>query len=186
VLFDPRSFSAAHHRCAVRDGVAQGWLSTVPDVADLKPPRADGGEAFTIRMLLQYQRESFARKLDGVDEASARHSPVASGTTLLWLAVHVADAELLWLLVRFAGFNRNVMATNVDTVAAAAARYRATWAQVDSVIDRADGLEAVAINTGEEDPVTLRWILLHLLEETSRHAGHADILRELIDGATGR
>jgi uncharacterized damage-inducible protein DinB len=155
-------------------------------VVDLKPPRDDGDETATIRMLLQYQRESFARKLDGVDETAARRSPVASGTTLLWLAVHMADAELLWVLVRFAGFDPSVMSSDVNTLASAADRYRSTWSRVDEVIDAAASLDAMSTNTGEESPVTLRWILLHLLEETSRHAGHADILRELIDGSTGR
>jgi len=155
-------------------------------VADVKPPRDDAGEAATIRMLLQYQRESFARKLDGVDEAAARRSPVPSGTTLLWLATHMADAELLWVLVRFAGLDAGVLATDVDTVAAAVARYRATWSRVDEVIDAAATLDVTSTNTGDESSVTLRWVLLHLLEETSRHAGHADILRELIDASTGR
>jgi hypothetical protein len=41
-------------------------------------------------------------------------------------------------------------------------------------------------DTGAESPVNLRWVLMHLLEETARHAGHADVLRELIDGQTGR
>jgi len=137
-------------------------------------------------MLLQYQRESFARKLDRVDEQAARRSPVPSGTNLLWLAVHMADAELLWVLVRFAGFDGAVMATDVESLAAAAQRYRNTWSTVDAVIDAAGGLDQLATNTGDETPVTLRWILLHLLEETARHAGHVDILRELIDGSTGR
>jgi hypothetical protein len=39
---------------------------------------------------------------------------------------------------------------------------------------------------GDTDPLNLRWVVIHLLEETARHAGHADILRELIDGSTGR
>ena len=52
--------------------------------------------------------------------------------------------------------------------------------------DATDDLDQLTVDTGEEDPVTLRWILLHLLEETARHAGHADVLRELVDGQVGR
>jgi uncharacterized damage-inducible protein DinB len=155
-------------------------------VADTKPPRDRLGEAESVRMLLQYQRESLASKLDGVDEAAARRSPVPSGTTLLWLATHMADAELLWVLVRFAGLEADRTAIEVDTVAAAVERYRASWRRVDQVLDASYDLDQLTVNTGAESPVTLRWILLHLLEETARHAGHADVLRELIDGTTGR
>ena len=155
-------------------------------VVDTKPPRDHRGELGSVRMLLQYQRESFARKLDGVDEESARRVLVPSGMTLLWLATHMADAELLWVLVRFNGSGRDVMDHDVDTVQAAVARYRSTWWRVDSVIDANHDLDRLAIDPGDETPVTLRWILLHLLEETARHAGHADILRELIDGQVGR
>ncbi len=155
-------------------------------MADTKPPRDRRDEIGSVRMLLQYQRESFARKLDGVDEEAARRALVPSGTTLLWLATHMADAELLWLLVRFDGADRDVLDTDVETVEAAVARYRSTWSRVDAVIDARDDLDQMAVDTGDEDPVTLRWILLHLLEETARHAGHADILRELVDGQVGR
>jgi hypothetical protein len=47
-------------------------------------------------------------------------------------------------------------------------------------------LDEVCRHVGDEAPVNLRWVLMHLLEETARHAGHADILRELVDGTTGR
>ena len=63
-------------------------------------------------------------------------------------------------------------------------RYRATVAQANDVLDRcADLTESVV--TGKKSP-SARWALTHMIEETGRHAGHADILRELIDGSTGR
>jgi len=100
-------------------------------------------------MLLQYQRESFARKLDGVDEAAARRSPVPSGTTLLWLATHMAEAEQLWVLVRFAGLEVDRTAVVVDTVGAAVERYRASWRRVDHVLDAARDLDQLSVNTGD-------------------------------------
>jgi hypothetical protein len=60
------------------------------------------------------------------------------------------------------------------------------WGQVNAVIAAAPSLDEVCRDVGDEAPVNLRWVLMHLLEETARHAGHADILRELIDGTTGR
>lgn len=54
------------------------------------------------------------------------------------------------------------------------------------IIGAASGLDEVCREVGGEAPVNLRWVLMHLLEETARHAGHADIVRESIDGSTGR
>ena len=157
-------------------------------MADRKPPRLDAEERDTLCALLQYQRESLARKIDGVSEADARRELVGSGTTLLWLMQHISDAELLWVVRRFAGEDAGPNDDSVgsgDTVAAAVARYRSTWSRVDSIVAAAD-LDDLCAATGDNVPTNLRWVLAHLLEETARHAGHADILRELIDGSTGR
>ena len=154
---------------------------------DRKPPRLASGERETLLALLQYQRDSLCRKVDGVSEADARSSPVGSGTSLLWLVKHMARAEQLWVCVRF----RGEAATLDDTVAAtdslvdAVQTYRATARRVDDIV-RASDLDAVAPPDADLPPVNLRWIVMHLLEETARHAGHADVLRELIDGQTGR
>ena len=159
-----------------------------PGVPDQKPPRLLGGERETLLALLRYQRESLVRKVAGVDDVAARRSTVDSGTTLLWLVKHLAKAEALWMVHRFAGLDDPLPDDAVapgDTLVAAVAAYRATWAQVDQVLAVAD-LDEPCRRTGDEAPVNLRWVLAHLLEETARHAGHADILRELIDGATGR
>ena len=139
-----------------------------------------------LAVLLQYQRDSVIRKVQGIDEAAARQSPVASGTTLLWLIQHLAYAERLWIVHRFAGGERPTAASAEDTVDAAVNGYQQTWAVVDAVIAAAPNLDQLSSIVDERGPVTLRWILAHLLEESARHAGHADILRELIDGATGR
>jgi len=156
-------------------------------VPDHKPPRIDGDERHTVLALLQYQRDSLVRKVAGVNDAVARHSPVGSGTTLLWLVKHMAAAETTWVLRRFAGHDEDAGDTvgPSDTPGSVTAAYRATWARVDAVVDAAGSLEQHCL-AGGDPPVPLRWVLMHLLEETARHAGHADILRELADGSTGR
>lgn len=139
--------------------------------------------------LLQFQRESLVRKVADVDEGSARKPLVGSGTTLLWLMKHMARAETMWILHRFAGQDFRVPDDTVredDTLAAAVDAYRATWASVDAIVSAAASLDRSCQKVGDEEPANLRWVLMHLLEETARHAGHADILRELIDGHTGR
>jgi uncharacterized damage-inducible protein DinB len=158
-------------------------------VADQKPPRLAADERETLQGLLQYQRESLVRKISGVRDEDARRSPVASGTSLLWLMKHMARAESLWILHRFAG--RAAMSGDDavrpdDTVQTAVATYQSTWQRTDAVVAAAPSLSEVCRSVGDETPVNLRWVLMHLLEETARHAGHADVLRELIDGATGR
>src|SRR6516162_6236376 len=157
-------------------------------MADKKPPRSFGGEREVLMTLLQYQRESLTRKVIDVDDVTARQSPVSSGTTLLWLIRHLAAAERLWIIHRFAGGQQPPAgpAAPDDTLDAASTAYRQTWADVDAVIAATPTLDQVSVIGDENGHPTLRWILAHLLEETARHAGHADILRELIDGVTGR
>jgi hypothetical protein len=102
---------------------------------------------------------------------------------------HMAGAEITWIIVRFAGETappRDDAVQPGDTLAAAVDDYRATWARADAIVAAAPDLEGLCRNVGEESPVNLRWVLMHLLEETARHAGHADIVRELLDGTTGR
>ena len=158
---------------------------------DHKPPRLNSGERATLHALLQYQRESLVRKVRGIDEHAARHAFVGSGLTVLWLTKHMARAELVWIVHRFAA--EDLPAGDLDdavrpgdTLAAAITYYRATWARVDAIVAGATSLDELARRPSDDPPVNLRWILAHLLEETARHAGHADIVRELIDGQTGR
>jgi hypothetical protein len=158
-------------------------------MADRKPPRVAGGELETVLALLQYQRESLARKLSGVSDEAARVRFVDSGTSLLWLAKHMTRAETVWFLVRFAGLDVPIPDDTVlpdDSLEDAVATYRAMWPRVDRIVADASLDDRCARPEPALDPVNLRWVLMHLLEETARHAGHADIIRELVDGDTGR
>jgi uncharacterized damage-inducible protein DinB len=158
-------------------------------VPDQKPPRLEGDERETLHALLQYQRDSLVRKVRGLGQEAARQEFVGSGTSLLWLVKHMTRAEALWILRRFAGTDAvlpdDALAAD-DTMAAAVATYEQMWSAVDAVVAEAVDLGQSCRDVGDEAPVNLRWVLMHLLEETARHAGHADVLRELIDGQTGR
>ena len=140
----------------------------------------------TALALLQFQRDSFLRKVSGVDDELATIALVPSGTTLLWLTNHMADAERIWLLHRFQSADPAADPPHAATIAGACDRYRATWTVTDVVIRSAADLDATTPPFDDGPVVSLRWMLLHLLEETARHAGHADIIRELLDGTTGR
>ena len=137
--------------------------------------------------LLRFQRESVVRKVEGVDDAAARRPLVPTGTSLVWLVKHLAYAETLWVVQRFAGEEVELPDATVyedDTVRAAVDLYRGTWASVDPIVAAAS-LDDLCVNAPDYPPVNLRWALAHLLEETARHAGHLDLMREQIDGRTG-
>ena len=159
-------------------------------MGDLPPPKLQADEPTTLHALLRYTRESLVRKVEGVSDDDARRRFVDSGTTLLWLVKHVRMAETLWVCARFADDGTVVPDDSVvegDTVVGAIAAYSSTWAVIDAVVFAAASLDEVCRGPGAGDPpVNLRWVLAHLVEEIARHAGHADILRELLDGSTGR
>jgi hypothetical protein len=137
--------------------------------------------------LLQFQRESLLRKLTGLDSEAVRRRLVDSETTLMWLVKHLTRAEPMWLALRFAGQDVVLPEEAVlpsDTVESVSAAYQAAWAESDAIAAAAS-LDDPCRRHPEPVP-NLRWVLTHMLEETARHAGHADILRELIDGRTGR
>jgi hypothetical protein len=157
---------------------------------DVGPPRVFGVEQANLIAMLEYLRGAVVRKTVGVPEADVRGSPVGSGTSLLWIVKHLARAETLWIVDRFAGesFPADWIDDTVydgDTLEATIARYRQVCGRVDGIVAAAE-LSEICAGEDEEANPDLRWVLIHLIEETARHAGHADILRELIDGRTGR
>jgi hypothetical protein len=159
-------------------------------VIDHKPPRAFGDDRTTLVALLQYQRDCVVRKVAGLTDEQARWSPVASGTSLLWLLRHLGRAEVIWVLHRFAGqdVDPDLLSDELapgDTLGGLVGSYRRIWALVDEVVATND-LDTICFGEDEEANPDLRWVLAHLVEEAARHAGHADILRELLDGAIGR
>jgi hypothetical protein len=89
------------------------------------------------------------------------------------------------VLVRFAGAEPAEIVGGDAPLADAVACYRGVTARVDEVVRGTADLGRRCADPGYAD-VPLRWVVAHLLEETARHAGHADILREIIDGSTGR
>jgi len=148
-------------------------------------------EKTTLVEFLDSLRDSVAAKISGVPEEQARNPMVPSGTSLLGLAKHLRVVELGWFGWSFAGEDGLTAADGQvvpsDTVDSIVAAYREAAAHCNQLIASAslEQRAARARRDGEE-PATLRWILVHLIEETARHAGHADILREQIDGSVGR
>ena len=155
---------------------------------DAAPPGTGAGEKATLLGLLDYLRGSIAGKVAGVPEPAVRTAGVPSGTNLLGLIRHLTYVERFYFLGEpiddLPGTLRPEPGETVDGLLAA---YRQTNAQVNEVIEACTDLALPAPRAPRRGPApTMRWALAHLIEETGRHAGHADILREQIDGATGR
>src|SRR5947199_248835 len=117
-----------------------------------------------------------------------------SGTNLLGLVKHLAYTEYGWFCEPFGRSfvpspavgdkdEFEMMVAADETTAGIVAFYAKARAEADAAIEALD-LEALGDGWSGEQ-VTMRWVLIHMVEETARHAGHMDILRELIDGATG-
>lgn len=150
---------------------------------------------------LQGGREALLWKLEGLSEYDVRRPMTPTGTNLLGIVKHVASVEYGYLTECFgrdAGIKTPWMAEdapdNADMWATAeesrefiVSLYRDAWAADDEAV-RALGLDATGVVPWWSDrgrAVTMRHLLVHMIAETHRHAGHADIMRELIDRAAG-
>jgi uncharacterized damage-inducible protein DinB len=155
-----------------------------------------GDERAVLESFLDFHRAIVLRKARGLSHAEASRRLVPSLTTLAGLLKHLALVERNWFPCLLAPEPGDVYLTTeeearasftlqeTDTVEELAAAYERACARSREVAARFD-LDHVAPHP-QLGEVSLRWILVHLIEETARHAGHADILRELIDGHTGR
>ncbi|MBP2334995.1 hypothetical protein JOF41_001173 [Saccharothrix coeruleofusca] len=155
---------------------------------DTPPPRTGTGEIEVLRGFLDYLRTSIAAKVDGTPEPQVRAPAVPSGTNLLGLLNHLTHVErAMFLAEDVTDWQATFRAAPQDGVAEVVARYREAVEQANAVIDGCADPSAPLprARAGRPTP-SLRWALAHMIEETGRHAGHADILRELIDGTTGR
>jgi uncharacterized damage-inducible protein DinB len=152
-------------------------------------------ELQTLARYLDVYRRVMLWKLDGVDFEAARRPMVPSGTSLLGLVKHLAYVERYWFQAIIAGHDVHIPwrdgdeddvewrigeDESMDDVIALYEREVAESQQIHAALTDPDLLVE---EDGEQ--VSVRRILLHMLEEIARHAGHADILREQIDGATG-
>ncbi|MBM0232006.1 DinB family protein [Micromonospora sp. STR1_7] len=131
-------------------------------------------------------------KVAGLSEEQLRRRLVVSDTTLLGVVQHLTDSERYWFGYTFAGDPRYAD-VDFDMVVEPGrspdqiiADYRAAIAESDAHISAAAGPDVLTAQPVGDSPRTLRWVLAHMTSETVRHAGHADILRELTDGVTGR
>lgn len=172
----------------------------IPDVVPVmtederqKRPRV-GAEKDLLEAFLDFQRDTLLWKVSGLTDEQLRKVWTPSGQSLLGLVKHLAYVDYNWFVGRFAGRELMRIWTDDDpdadfriepheTGESIIAFYRKQIAESRRVVAEADSLDAIAKDP--ERPHSLRRILVHMIEETARHNGHADIMRELTDGQTG-
>jgi len=194
VLADPEG----NEVCVERSSLERG-TSAPETVEDSSYPdgTSTAGELEMLTNVLDWYREAVLRKVGDVDPVAARTSPVRSGATIIGLVKHLALVEDSWFTDRFAGepdpepwasapweddrdweFHSAVLEPLDEVVALyveACGRSRAATA--------GRSLDELAARASE--PFTLRYATVHLIEETARHLGHIDVLREYLDGTVG-
>jgi hypothetical protein len=155
------------------------------------------GEREMLDGFLDWYRAVVERKVTGLTREDARRVRTPTGMSALGIVKHLGWAERGWFRETFAGEEPGAMDTDGDrsdefvigdddTVDSVLASYRDEVERSRRVCSGAPSLDALsARETRYRDRVSLRWIMVHMLEETARHAGHLDLMREDIDGQVG-
>jgi hypothetical protein len=156
-------------------------------------------ERVTLEAFLRYHRAVLARKAEGLTDEQARVAACPpSDMTLLGLVRHMADVERIWAQWLFAGgANEPIFYGDAHPGADPDGDFHppegatldeafdAYWAQIAAADEVYAAAELDEIERAGDRRRSLRWIYVHLIEEYARHCGHADLIRQAIDGATG-
>jgi len=152
------------------------------------PPGSDDEKVLLLQWL-SYLRGAVLRNVEGLDSAQARWTPHGRLIPLLGIVNHLTKVEWRWIDGGFGGaeVSRDEQEFNPEvelTLSQAVAAYRQQATDTDARV-----LSLTLSHPSEPDSWAggrdLRWVVLHLINETARHAGHADATRELLDGSTG-
>jgi catechol 2,3-dioxygenase-like lactoylglutathione lyase family enzyme len=196
VLADPEG----NEFCVERSDAERGTAPPVDTGADQPFPLGirTADERRMLSDMLEWYRDAVVRKLEGISPVTARTSPVRSGTTIAGLLKHLALVEDSWFTKRMAGLpdplpwatapwdddpDWEFHSAPADRLEELVELYRAACERSRGVAERHE-LDDVAASSARGD-FTLRFAYVHLIEETARHLGHMDILREFRDGSTG-
>ncbi|MET8866601.1 DinB family protein [Nonomuraea sp. NPDC004580] len=160
------------------------------------PPAWD--ERATLTTFLDYVRATVHAKCEGLAEEDARRAPLPTSPlmTMSGLVNHVRWVEYFWFQVVFLGEDDQGPWTEEDPdremriavetpIAQLLAEYEAQCARYRELVTAHDLDDRAKWAGRGKDHVTLRWVLMHLIEETARHNGHLDMVREMVDGVTG-
>lgn len=150
-------------------------------------PRGTDDERELFLRWLHFLREAVIRKSDGLTDEQARWRPEGRLVSVLGLLNHLTQVEWRWIDGGFLAAETSRAEAEFSpgtelTLAEAVTAYRDRAAATDATVR---SLPSLTVPCAIEQDADLRWVLLHLINETARHAGHADSTRELLDGVTG-
>ncbi len=161
-------------------------------------PEVDSDERTMLVEFLDYYRETLLRKVDGLSDADALRAAAPPSTlNLMGLTRHMADVERWWFRIMLVNDDLapifyteeneelDMLPPSTATLAEAVGALQAEIALADVNIAAAALDQNCARARGNGQTPTLRWLLIHMIEEYARHCGHADLLREAIDGSVG-
>lgn len=159
----------------------------MPTDEEIGFPRGNPDERELLLGWLTYLRGAVLRKIDGLTDEQARWRPTSALVSLGGIVNHLTHVEWRWIDGAMHGeaVHRDEEAEFAPAdlgVAGAVAAYRRRAAATDATVRAMPSLSQPSTYA---DGTDLRWVLLHLINETARHAGHADATRELLDGTTG-
>ena len=159
------------------------------DDDDIGFPTGSTDEKELLLQWLDYFRGAVLRNVEGLDDDQARWTPNGRLISLLGIVNHLTNVEWRWIDGAFRG--DDVSRTEAEfqpgpdvAVDSAVVAYRERAAATDEAV-RSMPLTQESVPSGWGQGKDLRWVLIHLINETARHAGHADATRELLDGTTG-
>jgi uncharacterized damage-inducible protein DinB len=181
----------------IRSAAASAPITASSRTDDI-PDRWD--ERAVLTTMLDYVRDTVHVKCAGLTDKQARRAPLPGSplTNISSLVSHLRWVEYYWIRVVLLGEEDRTPVTEQDPdaemrlgldvpLARLLAEYRASCDQLRELVAPLDlDTQSQGTLSWRREPVTLRWVLMHLIEETARHNGHIDILREMADGATGR
>lgn len=190
-----------HQHSGPLNSATESIVGYAPRVTDLWPKDevAVADERTTLLAFLRHQRTFLARKAEGLSEAEARRATTPpSDLTILGLVRHATEVERSWAQRSVAGrdtgpvyrlaahpsgdpdgdFHPPPEATLADAL-------KAFWAEAEAADRVYEGMALDEIEHHDRAFYSVRWVLVHLIEEYARHCGHADLIREAIDGQTG-
>lgn len=176
----------------------------MPDPTDARrplpdtPPNPSDDERSVLVKFLDHHRTVLVRKVQGLDDTGRRATVGRSDLTLAGLLKHMACIEDIWFSHRFAGRppaepfasapwdddpDWEMTSAVDDSEAELIELFDAMCDRSRAVVAACESLDQVAaIGTSFDPPASMRWILVHMIEEYARHCGHADLLRESVDG----
>jgi uncharacterized damage-inducible protein DinB len=158
------------------------------------------GEKETLVAFLDYHRELILDKAAGLNREQLATRLAPSAMTLIGMIYHLAVVEEAWFSENFLGEELGEPWASVDWEAdrdwewhiapslepdVVFEAYRNAFERSNEITAAAESLDQLSVEDSDDSKRSLRWILIHMIEETARHAGHADLIRESIDGETG-